>query len=80
MTTIIGIKLENRMENAVEFQNLLTKYGCEIKTRIGLHGGENGECTNYGVILLEVSHDDVAREICAKIEELEHTDVQMMIF
>lgn len=54
-TTIIGVRLENRMECAVEFQKVITEYGCEIRTRLGLHPVNGGMCLNYGIILLEVS-------------------------
>ncbi len=37
MTTIMGIKLDNRTQTAIEFQQILTNYGCSIKTRLGLH-------------------------------------------
>ena len=37
MTAIIGIKVENRREEASKLQDILTEYGCVIKTRIGLH-------------------------------------------
>lgn len=52
--TILGVKIENRLENAVEFQKIITKYGCEIRTRIGLHSASDDVCLNYGIVLLEV--------------------------
>ena len=48
---IIGIKLDNRIETAVEFQKIITSYGCDIRTRLGLH--ETDDCENFGIILLE---------------------------
>ena len=55
MTKIIGVKLDNRIETAVDFQKIITSFGCEIKTRLGLHQTEG--CENYGIILLEVKED-----------------------
>ena len=63
MTTIIGIKVKNRLESAVAVQEILTKYGCIIKTRIGLHKEINGECSPEGLILLEITDDVQAVEI-----------------
>ena len=37
MKAIIGIELENRLEESLKLQSILSKYGCSIKTRIGLH-------------------------------------------
>ena len=76
MTAIIGVKLENRIEEAVKFQQVLTQYGCTIRTRIGLHNIGEYKCINYGIILLEVTD---------KINEIYDTlaskwDVQIMRF
>lgn len=57
MKTIIGVKLENRAEDAVEFQNIITDFGCGIKTRIGLHDTFEDHCTNSGLVILEVIDD-----------------------
>jgi len=57
MTVIIGIKLTNRTETSQAFQNVLSKYGCMIKTRIGLHSTCSAICANYGIILLEIIDD-----------------------
>ena len=55
MNTIIAIKLENRIQEAIKFQNILTKYGCNINTRIGLHPNNDYSCNNFGIILIEVN-------------------------
>lgn len=57
MITIIGIKLDNRIESSEKFQSILTKYGCIIKTRLGVHPNKNGTCSNTGIILLEIEED-----------------------
>ncbi len=54
MVAIIGIKVENRAEEAHKLQDLLTLYGCEIQTRIGLHPIGEYKCNNYGIVLIEV--------------------------
>lgn len=54
MTTIIGIDLDNRLETAVELQKILTRYGCIINTRIGLHSANSAVCSSRGIVLLEV--------------------------
>lgn len=55
MTAIIGVAIENRIEEAVKFQQVITQYGCTIRTRIGLHNIGEYKCVNYGIILLEVT-------------------------
>lgn len=75
-TTIIGVRLENRIECAVEFQKVITEFGCEIRTRLGLHPSNSGMCLNYGIILLEVSGD---AEVL-KCELAKRWDIQIMKF
>ncbi len=54
MRAIIGIKIENRLQEALKLQKILTKYGCEIQTRIGLHPIGEYKCNNYGIVLIDV--------------------------
>jgi len=57
-TTVIGVNLKDRAENSQRFQEILTKYGCSIRTRIGIHHSENGACTNKGIVLLDVDGEE----------------------
>ncbi len=50
--TLMAIKIDNRSEDAPKFQDLITKHGCIIKTRLGLH--EVGNCANEGLIMLQL--------------------------
>ena len=75
-TTIIGVSLENRIETAVEFQEIITQFGCEIRTRIGLHPSTQEVCLNRGIILLEVSGE---AEVL-KNELSKHWQIQTMQF
>ncbi len=54
MTAIIGISVNNRAAESQQLQEILTKYGCYIKTRIGLHDMGEYKCLNYGIVLIEV--------------------------
>ena len=55
MTAIIGICIDDRIEEAVDFQRTITQHGCKIRTRIGLHNDGEYGCSKKGIILLEVS-------------------------
>lgn len=50
---IIGIRMDNRVNNAVKFQEILTKNGCKIRTRLGLHELSEDACSNDGIIVLQ---------------------------
>lgn len=75
-TTIIGVDLENRLETALEFQKIISEYGCEIRTRIGLHPSMNEVCLNRGIVLLEVSGS--GDHLIEKLKQ--HWKVQIMTF
>lgn len=53
--TILGIKIEDRMKEAGEVQKLLSRYGCSIKTRLGLHEVAGDYCSTSGLIILELA-------------------------
>jgi hypothetical protein len=53
---IIVVKVNQRAQKAAELQEILTKYGCGIKVRLGLH--EAGDvCSNQGLIILQLTDD-----------------------
>jgi len=76
MTAIMGILLDNRCEEAVKLQEILTECGCNIKTRIGLHNIGEYKCINNGIILLEVISN--INETYDKLSR--HWKVQIMRF
>ena len=71
MFTIMIIKLEPRISIAPAVQEVLTKYGCIIHTRIGLHEASKDSCSNSGLIVLNLLNDD-KEEINRLKEELEN--------
>lgn len=75
-TTIIGVSLENRIECSVKFQKIITEFGCEISTRIGLHPSHGGMCLNRGIVLLEVNGE---AELL-KAELSKKWNIQTMVF
>lgn len=84
MTTIIGIKVNNRLETAIQVQEILTEYGCLINTRIGLHENnfccQNGECSRSGLILLEITDDIKACEMTNELSEIDGIQLREMRF
>lgn len=80
MTTIIGVKLGNRTNLAVDFQKTLTDFGCVIKTRLGLHDVANNVCSPNGIILLEVINDAEAVKLEDELLKLGDVVVQTMKF
>lgn len=51
---VMGILVRNRSISAKEIQEVLTKYGCIIKVRVGIPQVENSACTEEGLIMLQL--------------------------
>ena len=68
--------MENRAQEAQKLQEILTKYGCEIQTRIGFHPVGDYKCTNFGIVLIEVINK--LNEIYDELSK--HWQVQMIKF
>ena len=58
MNKIMAIKVDGRNANAVHVQELLTKYGCSIKTRVGFHEASADLCATDGIIILQLFGPD----------------------
>ncbi len=52
--SILIILLGKRKESAVSVQKILTQWGCLIKTRLGIHDGVLENCSESGLIILEL--------------------------
>lgn len=79
MTIIIGIKLNDKINNAVEFQKILTEFNCVIKMRIGINTSSIF-CSSSGIILLQIEKEENAVEIEAALIEIEGIELQRMTF
>ncbi len=80
MTTIFGIRLDNRTQTALDFQKVLTHYGCSIKTRLGLHDVKDNVCAPNGLILLEIIDDAEAMKMKEELLEIPNLELQSMKF
>lgn len=78
---ILGIRATNRLTQSGKVQEILTEFGCQIKTRLGLHHVSESDCPIHGLILLELCGcDGKCDELVQKLSEIEGLDVQKMIF
>lgn len=78
---ILGIHIQNRVKDAPEIQKILTGYGCNIKTRIGLHEVTDNFCSGSGVIILEMVGDQAKyKELADRLNVFDGVEVQKMVF
>lgn len=78
---VLGVYINDRLEAVKEVQSALTKFGCSIKTRLGLHEVVDESISTGGLILLELTGD---REEAVKLEnellKIDGVQVEKMIF
>jgi hypothetical protein len=78
---IIGIHVKDRYDEAQQVQEVLTRYGCSIKTRLGLHNVNGDNCAQGGVILLQlVPDDEEARLLISAMNKIDGVEVKEMVF
>lgn len=69
---VIAIRVDHRVHNAAKVQDILTKFGCNIRTRIGLHEIQENNCSEDGFIILQACGE--APTIKSMMDELEQLD------
>ena len=78
---VIGIYVGDRKQEALDVQNILTNYGCSIKTRIGLHEVSEEFCSSCGLILIELTGNQTERDnLIAALEAIGNIQVKRMEF
>lgn len=79
MTVIIGIKLKDKISNSLKFQEVLTKYNCDIKLRIGINNG-GFFCSDDGLILIQIDSGEKEIEFEKELLDISGIELQRMIF
>ncbi len=78
---IVGVHITERVKHAGEIQKIFTEFGCQIRTRLGLHEANKGICSPNGLIILELVDDD-AKVVAfkKKLLAIDGVEVQSMVF
>ncbi len=78
---ILGVHITDRIKHVTEIQRLFTEYGCNIKTRLGLHEASDTVCSPNGLVLLEMIGDNhTCFELMYKLNQVEGVECQKMVF
>jgi hypothetical protein len=78
---IFGVHIDDRVHEVPDVQRLFTEYGCNIRTRIGLHHVDEDFCSPRGLIVLEMFGDEPrCHELASKLAGMEGVEVQKMVF
>jgi hypothetical protein len=77
--TVLLVLINDRKDNAVTVQKILTDWGCTIKTRLGLHDGVLDNCTNCGLLILDiVGEKSKNEEMTRKLNLLKGVKAQLV--
>ncbi len=78
---ILGVHITDRVQHVDRVQHLLTEFGCNIRTRLGLHEADKGFCSPNGLLLLEMTDDMKSAETLAeKLNAVEGVEVKTLVF
>ncbi len=78
---IFGVQVTNRVRNALEVQEILTEFGCNIKTRLGLHELTDAVCSTIGLLILEMYGDiKQIKEMEARLKAVHGIVIKKMVF
>ncbi len=78
---IFGVHITDRVEKSHSVQQVFTDFGCNIKTRVGLHDVSENYCSPNGLVLLEFIGTDAQREQMQKaLSAIKGVEVQSMVF
>ncbi len=78
---ILGVHITDRVRNAPLVQQLFTEYGCNIRTRLGLHEVDQNYCSPHGLVILELFGEEKLRnELRDKLSAITGVQVREMIF
>ncbi|MFA7257505.1 MAG: hypothetical protein WC047_08035 [Kiritimatiellales bacterium] len=78
---VVGVHITERVKHAGEVQKVFTEFGCQIRTRLGLHEADKGVCSPNGMILLDMVDDDAkVASMIQKLTSITGVEVQSMVF
>ena len=78
---ILGVHITDRITRASRVQEILTQFGCNIKTRIGFHDVDGQKCSTNGLLILELTGETaICEQLADELAALEGVEVQKMIF
>ena len=78
---ILLIHVTNRIKNVPELQEIFTRYGNNIRTRLGLHEVGADYSSKAGVIVLDMVGEESRFDAMAReAGEIEGVEVQKVVF
>jgi hypothetical protein len=78
---ILGVHITERVQHAVQVQQVLTEFGGNIKTRLGLHEISDKETETSGILLIEfVGSESRFNKFIHKLDGIEGVEAKPLVF
>lgn len=78
---ILAVHITDRMKDAAAVQKVFTEFGCNIRTRVGLHDVDGNVCAPGGVVVLElVGPATITGEIAGHLGAIAGVEVRQVEF
>ncbi len=78
---ILGVHISNRLNHVGEVQNVLSEFGGQIRTRLGLHETGDDYCSPNGLLILELlDHEEKKEELKGRLNAIDGVEVKEMVF
>jgi hypothetical protein len=77
--TVMVVLISHRNDAAAKVQAILTGWGCLIKTRLGIHEGVQENCSENGLLFLDlVGEEERLAELERKLNVLTGVSAKLM--
>ncbi len=77
--SVMVVMVSHRHEAAKTVQSILTGWGCNIRTRLGIHQGVLEDCTETGLIILDlVGEEERLQELERKLNLVKGVTARML--
>ena len=73
------IYMRTRKDTAEKVQKIFTAWGCYIKTRLGIHDGVLDDCTETGLVFIDlVGKEEKHEELTRKLNLINGVNAQLV--
>ena len=81
INSLMAVKIGARTKHAPEVQEILTKYGCSIKTRVGFHDTDENHCSTDGILILQLSgKENEIKDMLTELNALHEVSARFIEF
>jgi hypothetical protein len=79
--TLLALRINDREDKALEIQKTLTRHGCKIMTRLGLHDHGDSACSPCGTMVLQLCcSPDESRAVAADLTKIDGVKAKIVDF